>query len=171
MVAASYAARHSERTRALVLTNPGMRNSDAAKTMLRERVGIVRSSGMVVLLPEAANRAFHQLPHDLRYERYVERYSAQDPEKYALSVLGYLDANVSDIVPRVRCPTLIVAGEHDILMPPGDGPAMKELMPRAEFTLMQGVAHFLPYQAPERFAAMTARFLDGVVLSGASKGP
>lgn len=170
MVAASYAARHPEQTRALIVTNPGLRNSEAARTMLRERVGIVRKSGMAVLLPGAADRAFHQLPHDLRYERYVERYGGQDPEKYALSVLGFLDADVREVVPRVRCPTLIVAGEHDVLMPAGDGPAMKDLMPRAEFTLMQGVAHFLPYQAPERFATMVTRFLDGVPLSGSSAG-
>ena len=170
MVAASYAARHPEQTRALIVTNPGLRNSEAARTMLRERVGIVRKSGMAVLLPGAADRAFHQLPHDLRYEHYVERYGVQDPERYALSVLGFLDADVRNIVPRVRCRTLIVAGEHDILMPAGDGPAMKDLMPRAEFTLMQGVAHFLLYQAPDRFAAMAARFLDGVSLSGASDG-
>lgn len=170
MVAACYAARHPERTRALIVTNPGLRNSEAARTMLRERVGIVRKSGMAVLLPGAVDRAFHQLPHDLRYARYAERYGAQDPEGYALSVLGFLDADVSGIVPRVRCPTLIVAGERDILMPAGDGPAMRDLMPCAEFTLMQGVAHFLPYQAPERFAAMAERFLDGVPLSGASAG-
>lgn len=171
MVAASYAARHPERTRALIVTNPGLRNSEAAKSMLRERVGIVRMSGMAVLLPGAADRAFHQLPHDLRYERYVERYGTQDPERYALSVLGFLDADVSNIVPRVLCSTLIVAGEHDVLMPAGDGPAMKALMARAEFTLMQGAAHFLPYQAPERFATMVTRFLDGVALSGSSAGP
>lgn len=160
MVAATYAARHPARTRALVVTNPGLRNSQAAKAMLRERVGIVRASGMAALLPGAAERAFHELPHDERYLRYVERYRAQDPEGYARSVLGFLDADVGEIAPQVRCPTLIVAGEHDILMPAEDGPAMQRLIPQSEFILMRGVAHFLPYQSPERFAAMVTRFLD-----------
>ena len=77
MVAATYAARHPDRVRALVMTNPGLANSDAGKEMLRKRVDVLRSEGVGALLPAAAERAFLNLPRDARYDRHVERFAAR----------------------------------------------------------------------------------------------
>lgn len=162
MIAATYAARYPASTRALVMTNPGLRNSDAAKEMLRKRVETLRSEGVGALLPAAADRSFLNLPHDARYERHVERFAAQDAETFARSVLGFIDADISGELPRIECPALVVTGEHDVLMPSDSAERVRELMPKATVTMMKDVAHFLPFQAPDRFASMVTEFLDRV---------
>ncbi len=160
MVAACFAAHYPQATRALVMTNPGLGSTDAAKDMLRKRVQTLRTTGVAAPLPDAADRAFFNLPHDARYQRHVERFAAQDPETFARSVLGFVDADISGELARVKCPALIVSGEHDILMPTDSAQRIKEIVPQAQCILMRGVAHFLPFQAPERFAAMVSGFLE-----------
>lgn len=160
MVAACYAARHPERTRALVMANPGVRNPAAADDMLRERVGIARASGMAALMPAAVERAFHSQPRDARYRRHVERYEAQDAQAFARSVEGFIGADITDDLPRIACPTLLVSGEHDMLMPADAGERIKASVPQAELLRLDGAAHFLPFQAPDRFARAVTGFLD-----------
>ncbi len=162
MVAAAYAARHPERVPALVLSNPTPRTAPAARAMLAERAAAVRAGGIAAILPGAVERAFAEQPRDARYARYLEAFAAQDPEAYALAVLGFLDADVSDELPRVRCPTLLVAGRHDLLLPPAQAEEVRRLLPPGAATLeLDGEgAHFLPYQRPERFAARVLGFLE-----------
>ena len=159
MVAACYAARYASSTRALVMANPGIRGSDAANEVLRERVRIARASGMAALLPAAVDRAFHQQPRDERYRLHVERFAAQDPETFARSVEGFIGADVAAELPLIRCPTLLVSAEHDVLMPPDGAQQIKALVPAAEIATVSGAAHFLPFQAPERFVPLVTEFL------------
>ena len=163
MVAAAFAAHYPQATRALVMTNPGLGSTDAAKEMLRKRVQTLRTSGIAALLPDAADRAFFNLPHDERYQRHVKRFAAQDPETFARSVLGFVDADIRGELARITCPMLVVSGEHDILMPSDSAQRIKEFVPQAQCTVMRGVAHFLPFQAPERFAPMVTEFLEQVL--------
>jgi pimeloyl-ACP methyl ester carboxylesterase len=163
MVAACYAATYPQSTRALVMANPGVRNTDIANDMLRQRVEIARRSGMDALLPAAADRAFHNQPRDERYRRHVERFAAQDAQTFARSVEGFIEADITEVLPHIHCPTLVVSGEHDVLMPGDSAEHIKAVVPQAESALMKGAAHFLPYQAPDRFAPMVIDFLDRIV--------
>lgn len=163
MVAACYAARYASSTRALVMANPGVRGTDAANDMLRERVAIARKSGVAALLPAAVDRAFLNQPRDERYRRHVERFAAQDAETFARSVEGFLSADITAELPRIQCPTLVVSGEHDALMPADSAQRIKALVPQAELTVLSGAAHLLPFQAPDRFAPMVSDFLDRVL--------
>jgi len=158
MVAALTAVAAPERCSGLVMTNPGVRNADAVKEILRARVDQVRAEGMQVLLPAAADRSFHGMPRDARFDRYVERYVAQDAEAYALSVLGYLDIDIRPDLPKLSCPVLLVPGGNDVLMPSDGAEVIQGLVPRAEVVVFEDVAHFIPFQAPERFVGELRRF-------------
>lgn len=163
MVAACYAARYARSTRALVMANPGVRNTDTANKMLRQRAEMARRSGVGALLPAAVDRAFHNQPRDERYRRHIERFAAQDAETFARSVEGFIDADISAELSGIGCPTLVVSGEHDVLMPDDSAQRIKASVPQAKLTVMSGAAHFLPFQAPDRFASMVMDFLDGIV--------
>ena len=158
MVAAVAAAAAPERCAGLVMTNPGVRNADGVKDMLRDRVGQVRAQGMGVLLPGAADKSFHSMPRDARFDTYVERYAAQDPEAYALSVLGFLDIDIRPVLPDVRCPVLLIPGGQDVLMPADSTEVIRSLVPQAGVVRFDDVAHFIPFQAPGRFVAELRRF-------------
>jgi 3-oxoadipate enol-lactonase len=160
MTAAAYAVAHSDATRALVLTNPTARTTAQARMMLARRAELVRAGGMGAILPDAVDRAFLAQPRDARYRRYYDRFAAQDADAYALSVLGVLDADISAALPAIRCPTLVLAGAHDVLLLPETARAVHALIPGAEFAIDEDAAHFLPYQRPEGFARLVAGFLD-----------
>ena len=161
MIAASYAASHPTRTPALVLSNPAPRSSEQSKAMLIERSERVRRSGMAAILPDAVDRAFMGQPKDERYQRYFERFAAQEPEAYALSALGILDADVSADLAALRCPTLIVAGGQDVLLPPEQARSVHALVPHAQFVLLADAAHFTPLQKADQFAKRVLDFLSG----------
>jgi 3-oxoadipate enol-lactonase len=162
MIAALAAVAAPERCVGLVMTNPGVRNADAVKDILRARVDQVRAEGMRVLMPAAADRSFHGMPRDARFDRYVERYVAQDPESYALSVLGFLDIDIRPDLPKLTCPLLLVPGGNDVLMPADGAEIIKGLVPQAEVVVFEDVAHFIPFQAPHRFVGELRRFADGL---------
>lgn len=169
MIAAAYAARYPEAVRGVVLSNPALRTSDAARTMLSDRAAAVRNAGMEAILPGAVDRAFLEQPKDARYRRYYARFAQQDAEAYALSALAVLDADASDDLRALRCPALVVAGGHDVLLPPEQSRAVHALIADAQFHLLADAAHFAPLQQPRAFAELVLDFLRRVESDPASR--
>lgn len=169
MSAATYAALHPERIRALVLVNPTPRTLPTARDMLTERAEMVRRGGMAAVLPGAVERAFLNLPHDARYDFYMKRFSTQDPEAYALALLAAAEADASEALGRLRCPTLLVPGRHDVLLPMANAEAVQALVPSARMSVMEDAAHFVPYQQPRAFAELVLDFIGRPAASHASE--
>lgn len=162
MIAAGYAARYGAATAALVLANATARSSAAATAMLTERADVVRRGGMAAILPEALDRGFLSQPRDARYRRYYDGYAAQPAEHYALSALAAAGYDVADDLRRIACSTLVVAGGHDVLLPPAQAREVAELVPVARFEMLKEAAHYAPYQSPQRFCNLVRGFLDSL---------
>lgn len=79
-------------------------------------------------------------------------------------------------LPALTVPTLIVGGMEDVLCPPDRSAEIAAAMPGARCTLLPGVGHFVPLEAPEVLAAALAAWLalpavpSPVVHSAASSG-
>jgi len=159
MSAASYAALHPDRTRALVMVNPTPRTLPQAKDMLTARAETVRQGGMQAILPGAVERAFLNLPHDARYDFYMKRFSEQDAEAYAVALLAAAEADATEAIGKVGCPTLLVPGRHDVLLPMANAEAVQALLPQARMSVMEDAAHFVPYQQPLRLAELVLDFV------------
>jgi len=161
LVAAAYTATYPERVRALVLIDPAVvRGRAPGPSLIEERIARVAEGGMAAILPEAVDRAFHEQPHDERYRAYLERFAHQDPEAYIHSMRSCLDADLSAMYPEIACPVLILVGEHDLLFPPAEAERVAALVADDELHVLDGVAHFPPYQAPERVADLITTFAD-----------
>jgi pimeloyl-ACP methyl ester carboxylesterase len=50
---------------------------------------------------------------------------------------------------QIRCPVLIVRGEHDHMMPRATTEALTALLPHAEIHELPGGDHFVPQSAPD----------------------
>jgi pimeloyl-ACP methyl ester carboxylesterase len=57
------------------------------------------------------------------------------------------------------CPTLIVAGGNDRLLPPDQARELHCLLPDSRLIVIEEGAHFIPYQRPREFAEMVEGFL------------
>lgn len=60
---------------------------------------------------------------------------------------------------RLTAPTLLVWGGADKLIPPPYAERWQKLVPHAQLQMIEGGAHMVPYEQPERVAAELLRFL------------
>ena len=138
--------------------------------MLLTRVDSVRAGGMEALTPQAVDLAFKNMAHDDRYNDYLERFRRQDPRGYELNTRAALDLNIVDDLPRISCPTLVLAGESDVLFPPAIARDVAERIPGAVFRQIPQAAHFPPVQNPTAFAAEVDAFLNRLLSRGSLSG-
>ena len=73
----------------------------------------------------------------------------------------YAMGTANGVYPRlrdVRCPTLVVCGEHTDAIPPQLGEMIVERLPHGRLEIMSGVGHFGPMQDPEATVESMLRF-------------
>lgn len=159
MVATVFAARSPERCAALVLSNPGYRTKPEARAALAARAAKVRSEG-IASADEAVDRSFLGHSDHERVEVYRKRFLEQGAEAYALQIEGMLEADVSADLRGVSCPTLVVGGGRDVLLPLDHAQRVVEALPHGELTVIETAAHFIPYQCPDLFSRLVVDFLE-----------
>lgn len=165
MAALALAALVPARTKALILSNPGLRTLPAAAAALAARAATARAGGMPAVLAGALDAAFAGIaPEDPIRKAHTERFAALDPAEYAFQIESILAADMTPHLPHVACPVLVVAGGRDGLLPPADHarPLSALLGDRAVFAEIAEGAHFIPLQRPAEFAALVAGFLGRI---------
>ena len=165
MVALAWAHKHPERVRKLVLVGTTPKfvagadwpHAMAAATMRRfadelrvaYRPTLQRFLTLQVQGSEEGRATLASLRHALHAR------GTPDPSVLsgALNVLA--DTDVRAIVPSIRQPTLVVAGERDTLAPPEASTWLARMLPDARLTVIAGAGH-----AP--FLSHRQAFLDAV---------
>lgn len=66
------------------------------------------------------------------------------------------------LLEQVRCPTLIVVGEHDVLTPPELSREMQRRIAGASLAIIPSAGHLSNLEAPDAFKAALIRFLNAV---------
>jgi pimeloyl-ACP methyl ester carboxylesterase len=62
---------------------------------------------------------------------------------------------------RVQCPTLLIWGAHDKLVPPSYGEAYRQALPKAELKLIADCGHLPMFEREAEFVETIARFCKG----------
>ena len=78
---------------------------------------------------------------------------------YERQVLACLAHDALAVLAILQTPTLVLAGEEDILTPPRYGRALAAMLGRAELGLLTGVGHACLLESPKPFAEKVLRFL------------
>lgn len=61
---------------------------------------------------------------------------------------------------RITCPTEVIVASLDVMTPPKRGEALARLVPGAKFTMLDGVGHMIPQEAPDALLdALTRRLV------------
>jgi pimeloyl-ACP methyl ester carboxylesterase len=71
------------------------------------------------------------------------------------------DPKLAGRLHRVRCPTLLVWGEKDRLVPLGYGKAYKELIPHAELKVLPRCGHLPMFECEKEFVEVVTGFCKG----------
>ncbi len=141
-IASYLAARYPERVEKLVLV--------AASGLVRSDV--VR---MAMRLPVAG----HYSPLDFLPTLAIDALRA-GPLNLFLSTLDILGSDTTDIVQKITCPTLLLFGDRDNLIPPAAGEAMNKLIAGSHLEIIEGAGHVLMWSHPKTFNRMVLEFLQ-----------
>ena len=171
-LAIAYAARHPERVSNLVLygafargrlkRNPSAREIEEADMMLK----------LVELGWGVENPAFRQVyttmfipdstPEQFRWFTDLQRMSTS-PENAVGLIRGFDGMDVTTLLPKVNCPTLVLHARNDARVPFAEGRMVASSIPGAEFVTLESCNHILLEHQPawKQFLAEIARFVHG----------
>jgi pimeloyl-ACP methyl ester carboxylesterase len=88
---------------------------------------------------------------------YFSHVSALDLGMFLRMLRAAGEHSAEDLLPNVKVPVLVVAGEHDSFTPPAVSRAMAEAIPGAELALLPAGSHLLPL---ERHGELKTTILD-----------
>ena len=95
-------------------------------------------------------------PESATSRRHIERLRREVRWNVDVSVIWdarWEAGDYRDLAARVRCPTLVIAGEHDFICGPVWNRAVAEAVPGARYVEIAGVGHIPQYEDPDAFLA------------------
>jgi pimeloyl-ACP methyl ester carboxylesterase len=166
------AVRHPERVRATVLACSGgiplstlrhravlIPGSLALNTMLRRR--LIRRAALTrpVLRHALAARIVHQ-PQKIQPPHLVAALDGLGTRGFGRVLRAGLRYDARPRAQRVRCPTLIVWGRHDRLLPVWMGQQLHHLIGHSDFVVWEDTGHCPMVEHPERFNGLLETFVQ-----------
>jgi 3-oxoadipate enol-lactonase len=172
-VAQALALDHPERVSqlALVVTVCGRTPDERARAL--ERIEFLKRNGIAAIAESNRRRWFTDAfleAHSDVVERRVAQLEACDPESYLHAFTLFCTTDLADRLPKIRVPTLIVTGEHDVAATPRMARLMGERIAASEVHVLPGLRHSLLIEAPGQVAALLQAFLLAHSTEGESHG-
>jgi pimeloyl-ACP methyl ester carboxylesterase len=82
----------------------------------------------------------------------------QSTEAFQAQIDGFMSHDALDRLPQITAPTLVLAGEIDMIAPPRFGRVVAEAIPGARFEVMPGEAHQPFQEVPDEWNARVEAF-------------
>ncbi|WP_069804402.1 alpha/beta fold hydrolase [Thermogemmatispora onikobensis] len=98
------------------------------------------------------------IPREINTDYFVRLYA----ERTALAALAWnphYDPKLALRLQRLSCPTLIVWGARDRLIPPAYGQEWQRLIPGAQLIMLEGTGHMPMFEQAQQWAAHISSFL------------
>jgi proline iminopeptidase len=73
---------------------------------------------------------------------------------------GYQTTDLRPVVTDIKCPTLIVSGEEDVICGPAQAKLLADALPGATVELIPGCGHMFHIEAPEEWRRIVVDWLD-----------
>jgi len=181
MIAQELALRHPERVRGLVLacTYPEPDGDvEAQRTFaVRQFGGSVTEAGEVQIDLSALNpldffqhllpRVFNQSFIEAELPKLMQLFSGALEYGFSLeAILGQVAAVMShratDRLHQIQAPTLVITGDADLLIPPGNSDILARHIPNAKLVKIPGGSHGFNFETPAVFNRAVLDFLQGV---------
>jgi pimeloyl-ACP methyl ester carboxylesterase len=86
--------------------------------------------------------------------------AAVPPDTYRKAVHLLTTFDRRENLPKIRVPTLLVAGSDDQVAPPAVLEKMSKRIPGAQYVLLEGCGHLGPMDQPDAFNTVLERFLE-----------
>lgn len=164
-IALAFYKRYPERVRGLILANTKALpdddmarrgRSEMAKLAIREGAGAVGKAMLTKLFGETTFRLKPHVPIDTW--RKMEKNS---PRGLAAALRGMaLRPDSTDLLPKITCPVLVIAGDEDKLVPASVAKKMADALYDVNYEVIEGAAHLSNLEQPEEFNRLMKDFLE-----------
>jgi pimeloyl-ACP methyl ester carboxylesterase len=155
---------HPERVYALILadTRPGADNEEGKQN--REKLALMaESQGVDVVADTQVPRLLSQntFQHHPEVEARVRQMiSMATPAGVAAASRGMAQrADSSELLAKITCPTLVIVGEQDALIPPELAQGFAQQIPGAQFAVISQAGHLSVLEQPDAFLQTVRNFL------------
>jgi pimeloyl-ACP methyl ester carboxylesterase len=164
VVAAEFCRRHQERLSSLTLadTHQGgsAKNADAYRQKLYRRLQSFRCKRRDEFARERAPRLLSDFaPPDLVDDVAHIMEDVRSPG-YEVAAYSLAEADVSDVLPKIYAPTLVLCGEFDQVTPPNEAEELAKAVPGARFEIVRGAGHLSNQEQPKRFNELLRRHVQ-----------
>jgi pimeloyl-ACP methyl ester carboxylesterase len=126
-------------------------------------VALARDSGMRAMGVEWLRGMIHPASvadRDLT-ARILAMIERRTPEEHAAQIRALLDRpDASDVLPRIRCPTLVACGREDAWSPLARHQAMAELIPDCRLVVFEQCGHMSTLERPAEVTAALRQWLQ-----------
>jgi 3-oxoadipate enol-lactonase len=148
-IAIHFAVRHAARTAALVVTSPATGVAADRRQATLDRATAAETAGMRGIAEASLAASYPpEVRHNAEdFRKFRARWIANDPQSFAAINRMLADSTVTEELPRIDCPTLVIGCRHDKLRPPAAVKAMADQIPGAEYLEINS-GHFAGIQTP-----------------------
>lgn len=164
-VAFAFAEKYPQRLRGLILADTRPDADSAEARANRERVAqLVESQGTTAIadlqLPRLISNYTrqHHPEVETRVRQLIDRATPQGIAAASRGMAVRVDSR--DLLPRIACPTLVIAGEEDMLTPPLMAREYAAQIPGAQFALIPHAGHLSNLEQPQIFIQVIRQFLQ-----------
>ena len=147
---------------ALIATRAGGESEESRKGR-DENIRLLHEEGVTELWQRLEPKLFAPGAAPDVVARARELALEQGSQRLAAALAAIRDRDDStSLLPEIRVPVLVVAGEDDGLIPPSESDAMVEALPNARLVRIPGAGHLVPLERPDELAAALRSFLAEV---------
>jgi 3-oxoadipate enol-lactonase len=150
--------------RSLALIGPLTAPPDAARKGLRDRAEKARAEGMTAIadaVVQAATSSQSKANNPVAIAAARESLMRQPPDGYAANCEALRNAQAADPT-TITCPTLLIAGEDDVVAPPSVARGLADKLQGARVHVLPRVGHWLTFEAANDVNGLLKEFLSGV---------
>lgn len=146
----------------LFSTRPGADNAEAREKRLKTAQNI-RASGLEpfakTILPNLLGKTTLESNPDL-VDKTKRMILANNSEGIACALLAMADRQDStELLKFIQCPTLIIAGNEDTLIPSSEAETMHSKIPNSQLHIIEKAGHLVNLEQPEEFQKILEEFL------------
>ncbi|MBF5040959.1 alpha/beta hydrolase [Aggregicoccus sp. 17bor-14] len=95
-------------------------------------------------------------------DTFMQALKRMDPLAYWQTLRGLLEGHASDVLPRVKVPTQIIAAANDRFVPMAELERMRQALPHARWRRIENAGHAGLLEAGPEHAAEVKDFVDGL---------
>jgi pimeloyl-ACP methyl ester carboxylesterase len=140
--------------------------------LMRRKARLWVQGAMAAESPEDFLRGFlsaiytREAHADGRVDQWIAEMLAFEPqmsdEAFVTTLDGYAASSTADGLPGIGIPTLVIAGELDVVCPPPYSREIASRIPGAELVVMPGQAHQPFQEVPEEYNALVTGFWERI---------